>query len=298
MIGQTTLGWGLVMNFVIPDGELLRFAEDDVPYGDLTTGGLGIGDIAGVATLTAAADMIACCVEEATRLFELHGCMATPSMGSGARVTAGTVLLRAQGRATDLHRTAKVAQTLMEMTSGIATRAAAIVQAARAENPAIAVACTRKHMPGMKRVALKAIMAGGATPHRLGLSDSILIFAEHRAFLDVSLDEAIRQLRVHAPERRVAIEADTEAEALAYAQAGADIVQVDKAPPEVIARIAAVFRALPRPPLLAATGGINETNARAYAAAGADVLVTSAPYTAPPRDVKVRMSRAASGERP
>jgi hypothetical protein len=35
---------------------LLRFAEDDAPYGDLTTDDLGFGDDAGEATLTAAAE--------------------------------------------------------------------------------------------------------------------------------------------------------------------------------------------------------------------------------------------------
>ena len=39
---------------------------------------------------------------------------------------------------------------------------------------------------------------------------------------------------------------------------------------------------------VAATGGINEDNAEAYAATGVDVLVTSAPYFAPPLDVKWR----------
>jgi molybdenum transport protein len=76
------------------------------------------------------------------------------------------------------------------------------------------------------------------------------------------------------------------------AAAGADVVQIDKATPECVARLSAAFRThLPRP-LLAAAGGINETNAAAFAAAGADLLVTSAPYYAMPRDVKLRMSRA------
>ena len=45
---------------------------------------------------------------------------------------------------------------------------------------------------------------------------------------------------------------------------------------------------LGRVPLIAAAGGINATNAGDYAAAGADLLVTSAPYWAPPKDVQVR----------
>ena len=40
-------------------------------------------------------------------------------------------------------------------------------------------------------------------------------------------------------------------------------------------------------PLIAAAGGIRADNAAAYVAAGADLLVTSAPYAAPAKDVQV-----------
>ncbi|MFN5411999.1 MAG: hypothetical protein ACK5CS_34705, partial [Bradyrhizobium sp.] len=39
-------------------------------------------------------------------------------------------------------------------------------------------------------------------------------------------------------------------------------------------------------PIIAAAGGVNAQNAAAYAAAGADLLVTSAPYLARPCDVQ------------
>jgi molybdenum transport protein len=39
--------------------------------------------------------------------------------------------------------------------------------------------------------------------------------------------------------------------------------------------------------LLAVAGGIRADNAAEYVSAGADLLVTSAPYTAPPKDVQV-----------
>lgn len=49
----------------------------------------------------------------------------------------------------------------------------------------------------MKRWALRAIEAGVAVPHRLGLSDYVLVFEEHRNLLDgsVPLSEHFRGLR-------------------------------------------------------------------------------------------------------
>lgn len=281
------------MPFAIPDSDLLGLLAEDAPYGDLTTTGLGIAALPGRATFTAAGDMTLACVEDAARLLDLAGCDSHRHAPSGAVLAAGTLFLEAEGCAGDLHRATRAAQVLLELASGIATRAAAIVAAARGANPRVTVACTRKHMPGAKAIALKAIMLGGAVPHRLGLSDSILVFANHRVFLADGADLAavFRALRAHGPERRLCAEAEDEAEALMLAEAGADVVQIDKAAPASVARLAAIFRTRSPRPLLAAAGGINETNAAAYAAAGADLLVTSAPYYARPCDVKLRMAR-------
>ena len=48
-------------------------------------------------------------------------------------------------------------------------------------------------------------------------------------------------------------------------------------------------------PIIAAAGGVNAANAAAYAEAGADVLVTSSPYLAKPKDVQVEIAAAADG---
>ncbi|HMN72019.1 MAG TPA: ModD protein [Rhodoblastus sp.] len=273
----------------IHDDELARILRDDCPSSDPTTEGLGIGRIAARATLTARHDMTVCAVEQAARMFELSGASARVVVASGARAAAGSLLLEAHGAAGGLHRAYKMAQTLMEILSGIATATRAIVDAAHSANPHCRVVCTRKHMPGMKRWALHAIETGGAAPHRLGLSDYVLVFGEHRSLLDkdVPLAEHFRRLKAFSPERRLAAEASEVEEAALLAEAGAEIVQVDKMTPDQVAATAARLAAFSPRPLLAAAGGVNAGNAAAYAAAGADLLVTSSPYLAPPRDVKV-----------
>lgn len=278
---------------MIHDDELARILLDDCPFSDPTTEGLGIAGVAAVATLTARHDMVVCGVEEAERMFALSGASAERAVSSAAKVPAGTLLLTARGAGGALHRTYKMAQTLMEILSGIATATRGIVDAARGANPTCRIACTRKHMPGMKRWALRAIEAGGAAPHRLGLSDYVLVFDEHRALLDDTrpLAEHFARLKASAPERRLAAEAATLDDAVLLAKAGAEIVQVDKMTPDEVAAVARAIATMTPRPLLAAAGGINASNAAAYAAAGADILVTSSPYYAPPRDVKVRIAK-------
>ena len=183
----------------------------------------------------------------------------------------------------------KVAQTLMEYASGIATATARIVVASRAARPDTAVACTRKVFPGTKAVAIKAIIAGGAVPHRIGLSDSLLVFPEHCVFLaGSSLAEAVRRLKSGCPEKKVVIEVTSLAGAEAAAAAGAEVIQLEKFTPEMVAITAEKLAG--SGVLIAAAGGIHAANAAAYAAAGAHILVTSAPYSAPPVDVKVAIN--------
>lgn len=278
----------------IDDHDLTGILQDDCPFADITTEGLGIGAVAARLRMTARHDMVLCGVEEAVRMFALSGANAHAAAASGASLAAGTLVLEADGTAAALHRTYKMAQTLMEILSGIATATRALVEAAHRANPHCRVACTRKHMPGMKRWAIRAIETGGAAPHRLGLSDYVLVFEEHRALLDagVPLAEHLARLKRSAPERRLTVEAHGPEEALTLARAGAEVLQVDKLSPAEVAALRRELLQVAPDAILAAAGGINATNAEAYAAAGADILVTSSPYYAPPRDVKVTFSKA------
>ena len=211
--------------------------------------------------------------------------------GSGAQLEQGADILLAEGPAAALQLAARTAQVLLEVASGVATGARRILLAARQGRPDIAVACTRQHLPGAKDVMLKAVLAAGCTPHRFGLSESILVFAQHRAFLGrMPPREWIARLRAAQPERRIVVEAGSVDEAVLFANSGADCVQLDHMAPERVAEAVRAIAALDRRPPVAATGGIHAGNAAAYAAAGADVLVTSAPYAAPPIDVTVAMA--------
>ena len=112
-----------------------------------------------------------------------------------------------KARPAALHAVWKTAQTLMEYLSGIATSTADIVAAARRGNPAASVVCTRKNFPGTKAAAMKAVLCAGASPHRLSLSETLLVFPEHRAFLaDEAPAATVARLRRQWPERAVVVE--------------------------------------------------------------------------------------------
>ena len=275
------------MPTALSDQELARLLQDDAPCGDLTTESLAIGAAAGRLDFSARGPMLVCGTEEADRLVELAGARVLWRVDSGTVLAAGEKFLIAEGTAAQLHRSWKTAQTLVEWASGIASSAAAIVAAA----DGVAVACTRKNVPGTKTMSVKAVKAGGAVMHRLGLSETLLVFAEHRLFLDEAPAQTVARLRRAQPEKKIVVEVGDGAEAQRWAQAGADVLQLEKFSTAAVAECRQAINALPVRPLLAAAGGVRADNAAAYVAAGADLLVTSAPFAAPPRDVQVDFVR-------
>jgi molybdenum transport protein len=225
---------------VLSDSALDALLAQDVPYGDLTTDSLEIADQPARMSFATRAAMVLAGSEEAARLVEKAGGRVTRVSPSGTRLEAGAVFLEADGPAGALHRAWKVAQTLTEYASGIASRARRIVDAA----PGVTVACTRKNFPGAKDLSVKAVIAGGAVTHRLGLSETLLVFPEHRAFLSGPPEDWIAALRRKAPEKKIVVEAGSVEEAVALAKAGADVIQLEKLPPEAAAAVIAATRAL------------------------------------------------------
>lgn len=280
--------------FAVSEAEIDALIAEDLPYGDLTTRALGIDAAPGRITFAARHPMVVCGVEEAARIMQRMGASIGPAIASGTHVARSELLLAAEGPASALHGGWKIAQTIMEWASGIASAVAAIRAAAREAADHVQIACARKAPPHSRRLAVKAVIAGGGQMHRLGLSETILIFPEHLVFFDgeEAIAGAIARARCNAPERKIVIEVLDEAHAAEAARAGADVIQLEKFAPEAVARVAAALagRGSSRP-LIAAAGGIQVENAAAYATAGADILVTSAPYNAPSAEVRVCIER-------
>ncbi len=277
------------MSHYIPDSEIERFIDEDIPYGDLTTHLLGIGSKRGKIIYSTREEIQLCCTEEASRLLNKFGATTTRMLPSGATISPGTEFLEATGTAETLHSGWKAALNLLEYASGVASRTARIVKAAKAVNPDVTVVTTRKSFPGTKKIVIKAVMAGGALPHRLGLSETILVFKQHTAFMG-GLGEFLKTipaLRAKAKETKIIVEAESIPEAMQVVKAGVDVVQVDKLKPDELTILVNELRSISPTVKISAAGGINEANVAAYAATGVDIIVLSSIYFGKPADMKV-----------
>lgn len=278
------------MSSRLSDQQLMALLEEDVPHGDLTSRNLQLTLQPCTMHFQARYAMCVSAVVEAARLLQLLDCDVQVTARSGQSLQPGDAILQARGDATRLLTGWKVAQTLIEWASGISSCAAAILAAARQVDADVVVACTRKAVPGTRRLSMQAVVDGGAQLHRTGLSETLLLFPEHR-LLGLSpgpelLTEQIRQLQVRCPERKRVVEVTSVQEGLQAAAAGAEVIQAEKFNFEALAELSRALQAWPQVHL-AAAGGINAGNAADYVAAGARILVTSAPYTAAPKDVAV-----------
>lgn len=265
--------------------------EEDTGFFDITTEGLGICELQGKMEFFAKGEMILCGMEYAEQIFRNLHLEYTCHAKEGEKTAANTLLCEVYGSAGALHKAWKVAQNMLEYLSGIATATHTLVQHAKEGNPDIIVATTRKNFPATKEMMLKAVAAGGGIHHRLGLYDSILVFAQHRTFFATKegFEEGFARLKKKYLEKKTVVEVESLEEASYFAALGADVLQCEKMDFEELRACVALKKNYPAL-LVSATGGINTQNAAEYAACGVDFLVTSAPYHAKPLDVKVKMS--------
>jgi molybdenum transport protein len=274
----------------ISDARLDYFMAEDVPYVDLTSEVLGIGDAPGEMEYFSREACVVAGADEVARLARAAGCKAEVLRKPGEHAEPGEAIVSVRGTAGQLHQVWKVGLNLLDHLSAVATKTRAMVDAVHAVNPRCEVLTTRKSMPGVKDLLTEAILVGGAFPHRLGLSETILIFEQHLVFLG-GLEGFLAQLpdlRSRCCEKKIFVEATPE-NAPRIARAGVDGIQLDKASPETLAKLVPELRAIDAHLTLIAAGGVTPENAADYARTGVDGLATTSPFTAKPIDMSVRM---------
>ena len=116
------------------------------------------------------------------------------------------------------------------------------------------------------------------------------MFDQHRIFADDFIP-LLKKMAARFPEKKIAVEAASIEEALAFAEAGADIVQCERFTPVDLTVLVTKLRAEKPSVKILAAGGINADNSREYAATEVDVLVTSWVYFGKPEDIKMKFSR-------
>ena len=255
---------------MIPLTYLLRFLEEDVPFGDVTSEAVIPENLEAEAVIISKQDGVIAGLEEAKALFEHFGVKVELKAKDGNEVKKGTVVIKLKGNARKILLVERTALNIMGRMSGIATQTRKLVEKIRIVSPKVRVAGTRKTL--LKPLDKKAILIGNGEPHRFSLSDAILIKDNHLAL--VPLEEAIKRAKTFSAYKIVEVEVESLEDALKAAKAGADVIMLDNMTPE---QIKEVLEALKHEGFrdkvkIEVSGGITEENIQDYAKLDIDVI--------------------------
>ncbi|OFW22430.1 MAG: nicotinate-nucleotide diphosphorylase (carboxylating) [Acidobacteria bacterium RIFCSPLOWO2_02_FULL_65_29] len=203
------------------------------------------------------------------------------SKRDGDRAVPGEEIAEVSGRARALLAGERTALNFLQRLSGIATRTRQFVDAAAGR---ITVLDTRKTTPTLRELEKYAVSAGGATNHRRGLFDAVLIKDNH-VRLAGSVSEAVRLARARLRSLLPAVE--VEAQSLAQVRealdAGADIILADNLTIAEIRETVALARGRAK---VEVSGGVTLDRIPELAATGADyVSVGALTHSAPAVDI-------------
>lgn len=193
---------------------------------------------------------------------------------NGSALTRGDAVLSVSGRAGSILTAERTALNFIQRLSGTATMARAFVQAVAGTGAKILD--TRKTTPGMRALEKAAVAAGGATNHRMGLHDMVMVKDNHLAICPgvEDLQSMVTRARAENPSLKIEIEADTVEQALAFASLrGVDVVLVDNMCLDDLHKVVA---ARPAGVAIEASGGVTLATVRQIAETGVDFISTGA----------------------
>jgi nicotinate-nucleotide pyrophosphorylase (carboxylating) len=197
---------------------------------------------------------------------------------------AGAEVLRVDGSTRALLAGERTALNFLAHLSGIATFAARCVR--EVEGTGATILDTRKTTPGLRLLEKAAVAAGGATNHRVGLFDAILIKENHIAAAG-GIGAAVAAARAHAPDMPLEVEVRDSREIAQALDAGAERLLLDNMD---LAGLRSAVAQVDGRASLEASGGVTLETLRAVAGTGVQFIsIGGLTHSAPALDLSLML---------
>jgi nicotinate-nucleotide pyrophosphorylase (carboxylating) len=276
---------------VTPDAQtldqlVLRALAEDVGEADVTSEATVPASARAVATITQKAPGVVFGLDAAEATFmALDPDVTLERLGpEGEWAEPPLRVLRATGNARALLAAERTALNFLQHLSGVATFTARCVHAV--EGTGAGILDTRKTTPGLRALEKAAVAAAGATNHRAGLYDMILIKENHAA-LAGGIGAAVAAARTSHPDFPLEVECRTPADVDEALDAGAPRLLLDNMSPD---ELRAIVAHVGRRARLEASGGITLETLRSYAESGVDwISVGALTHSAPALDLSLTL---------
>lgn len=243
--------------------------EEDIATGDVTTDSLVPPGIRRKATMVAKAGGVVAGLDVAEMVFRRldPALVWEPRIRDGDHVNQGDILVCFEAGYRALLTGERTALNFLQRMSGIATLSATCARAVAGYKTVILD--TRKTAPGFRLLDKYAVKTGGATNHRTGLFDMVMIKDNH---IEVAggIPAAIEQIRKKVtPGIRIEVETTTLEQVQQALDAGADIIMLDNMNIETMARAVKLIRGQAK---VEASGNMTLDRLKDVAATGVDYI--------------------------
>lgn len=257
----------------------LAFAEDLGEAGDVTTNSIIPEATVITARMRAKTQCVCACLELAERIFKRldPDCKWENKVTDGTLCEPGTVMAEVTGKARAILTAERTALNFIQRLSGIATMSAKYAAAVAVPGSRTVVLDTRKTTPGFRNLEKYAVAVGGASNHRIGLYDRVMMKDNHLAIAGIEGKDAIlrgvARARAAYPELEIEVEIDSLDQLDEALESGAEYILLDNMSDDEIRE--AVVRTAGRSKL-EASGNITIERLPALAATGVDFASSGA----------------------
>ena len=260
---------------------------EDVGIGDATTLALVPAELQSKAVMAARESLTVCGLAFAVEAYRQLDPTVRVTLRAkhGDTLDKGGILLQVEGPSRALLTAERVSLNFLQRLSGVATIARRFVNEVAGTKAKILD--TRKTLPGWRMFEKYAVACGGATNHRIGLYDMILIKDNHLVALrdaqPNAVAAAVARARAAYPQLKVEVEADNLTQVAQAVEAGADIILLDNMTNEMMRE---AVQSVQGRALLEASGGVNLKTVRGKAETGVDFISVGAlTHSAPSVDI-------------
>ena len=222
-----------------------------------------------------------------------HDVEVSECVKDGERVQAGQSLAELTGPSRAIITGERTALNFLQRMSGIATHAAAFVDAVAGLS--VRILDTRKTAPGLRALDKYAVATAGASNHRLDLAAMVLLKENHIAVAG-GVGAAVAAIRAHnAAGIAVEVEVESVAQAAEALRTGVEWIMLDNLPIEDMRHIVTLRGS--QGPRLEASGSITLDTVRAVAETGVDAISVGAiSHSAPAFDLTLLLTPTAPAD--